>query len=123
MRDQIAASLVSDRALEEALVALAVSDNDNLNKLGKLTPDDLTDPHIAAPKNVPDRDAVASSKMLPLPHQSGAVLPAAVAAAKDGRSRAAIFLGRDLSLLNDSTTRLRAIARRQAFNRRCSVRS
>jgi hypothetical protein len=44
--------------------------------------------------------------MFPLPHQSGPVLPAAAAA---------IFLGRDASLLNDSTTKLRAIARRRAF--------
>jgi len=70
--------------------------------------------HIAAPRNVPDRGPVASSKMFPLPHQSGPVLPAAAAGN---------FLGRDASLLNDSTTRLRAIARRHAFNRRCSVRS
>jgi hypothetical protein len=85
--------------------------------------DTATEAHIAAPRNVPDGDPVASSKMLPLPHRSGPVLPAAEAAVNDDRSRVAIVCGCGASLLNDSTARSRAIARRHAFNRRCRVRS
>lgn len=49
MRDNVpAGSDLTDGELERALLALVFVDNGNLDRLGKLTPDDLTDPILGA---------------------------------------------------------------------------
>src|SRR5258705_9531148 len=48
MLDSLPAAPLTDLPLEQALVALIFADNTNLDRLGRLSPDDLVDPFLGA---------------------------------------------------------------------------